>query len=166
MASLHRSASTRSGTHHARLANACPKHGVWAHATQVLPSKYAAHIACVNLFARHNDQSGSVKCLSFTAIERHPCRLLCSYAAQQSRSKPLATAMAAGVGFHNAALEPEDREAVEGLFLAGDLPVCTTHRGARPVRVQNLLLADCPYERVVSCFRHIVQSCCCAVNSC
>lgn len=33
------------------------------------------------------------------------------------------TCLVAGVGFHNAAMEGDQRELVEGLFLAGDLPV-------------------------------------------
>lgn len=44
-------------------------------------------------------------------------------AAQQTKSKQLQSAIQAAVGFHNAALEPEDRELVERLFLGHDISV-------------------------------------------
>eukprot|EP00878_Enallax_costatus_P042421 GHUV01049777.1.p1 GENE.GHUV01049777.1~~GHUV01049777.1.p1 ORF type:complete len:363 (+),score=112.88 GHUV01049777.1:73-1089(+) len=48
-------------------------------------------------------------------------------ASSQAKAKGLGAVLVAGVGFHNAAMEPEDRELVESLFKANDLPVlCTT----------------------------------------
>lgn len=44
-------------------------------------------------------------------------------AATQAKAKGLASALMAGVGFHNAAMEPEDRDLVESLFKSNDLPV-------------------------------------------
>lgn len=44
-------------------------------------------------------------------------------AASQAKAKGLAAVLVAGVGFHNAAMEPEDRELVERVFKANDLPV-------------------------------------------
>lgn len=47
-------------------------------------------------------------------------------AAGRTRNKALAAALAAGVGFHHAAMEAEERSLVEELFLAGLLPVLAT----------------------------------------
>jgi hypothetical protein len=44
-------------------------------------------------------------------------------AAARTQAKALAVALSAGVGFHNAAMEPADRELVEGLFKSNDLAV-------------------------------------------
>jgi ATP-dependent DNA helicase HFM1/MER3 len=44
-------------------------------------------------------------------------------AATKTQAKALAAALVAGVGFHNAAMEPADRALVEELFKAGDLAV-------------------------------------------
>lgn len=44
-------------------------------------------------------------------------------AASRAQAKALGAALTAGVGFHNAAMEPADRELVEGLFKANDLAV-------------------------------------------
>jgi hypothetical protein len=44
-------------------------------------------------------------------------------AAAQTKNKALQGVLVAGVGFHNAAMEPEDRALVEGLFKTGDLQV-------------------------------------------
>jgi ATP-dependent DNA helicase HFM1/MER3 len=44
-------------------------------------------------------------------------------AAARTQAKALAVALTAGVGFHNAAMEPADRELVEGLFKNSDLAV-------------------------------------------
>lgn len=44
-------------------------------------------------------------------------------AAAQTKNKALQGVLVTGVGFHNAAMEPEDRALVEGLFKQGDLQV-------------------------------------------
>jgi ATP-dependent DNA helicase HFM1/MER3 len=49
-------------------------------------------------------------------------------AAAHTQAKALAVALAAGVGFHNAAMEPADRELVEGLFKSNDLAVSAESR--------------------------------------
>lgn len=54
-------------------------------------------------------------------------------AAANAQAKALAPMLVAGVGFHNAAMEPADRTLVEELFKAGDLAVrwvCAGIRGA------------------------------------
>ncbi|KAG2449576.1 hypothetical protein HYH02_005109 [Chlamydomonas schloesseri] len=56
----------------------------------------------------------------------HAARLAAA-ARQVASNKQLQSCLLAGVGFHNAAMEGEQREVVERLFLAGDLPVlCST----------------------------------------
>ena len=54
-------------------------------------------------------------------------------AANASKHKQLAQALRAGVGFHYAAMEPEDRSSVEHLFLNRlllvSLPIICTHLG-------------------------------------
>ncbi|KAF8067393.1 MER3 [Scenedesmus sp. PABB004] len=48
-------------------------------------------------------------------------------AAARAQAKALGAALVCGVGFHHAAMEPTDRELVEGLFKANELAVlCTT----------------------------------------
>jgi ATP-dependent DNA helicase HFM1/MER3 len=44
-------------------------------------------------------------------------------AAENTQAKALASVLVAGVGFHNAAMEPTDRTLVEELFKANDLAV-------------------------------------------
>lgn len=44
-------------------------------------------------------------------------------AAAKAKAKGLGAVLVAGVGFHNAAMEPEDRDLVEGLFKSTDLQV-------------------------------------------
>jgi replicative superfamily II helicase len=44
-------------------------------------------------------------------------------AAANARAKALASLLMAGVGFHNAAMEPADRALVEDVFKANDLAV-------------------------------------------
>lgn len=44
-------------------------------------------------------------------------------AASNTQTKALQSALVAGVGFHNAAMEPADRQIVEELFKASDLAV-------------------------------------------
>jgi ATP-dependent DNA helicase HFM1/MER3 len=44
-------------------------------------------------------------------------------AAASAQAKALASLLVAGVGFHNAAMEPADRALVEDLFKANDLAV-------------------------------------------
>jgi replicative superfamily II helicase len=50
-------------------------------------------------------------------------------AAVNTQAKALASVLVAGVGFHNAAMEPSDRAIVEELFKANDLAVshCMKH---------------------------------------
>lgn len=47
-------------------------------------------------------------------------------AAASTQAKQLAALLVAGVGFHNAAMEPADRSLVEELFKANDLAVCAS----------------------------------------
>jgi ATP-dependent DNA helicase HFM1/MER3 len=61
--------------------------------------------------------SGSVFVKSAQQLQR--LRL----AAERTQAKALSALLVAGVGFHNAAMEPADRALVEELFKAGDLAV-------------------------------------------
>lgn len=64
---------------------------------------------------------GALPSSSFVRTPQQQQRLRA--AAAQAHAKALAAVLVAGVGFHNAAMEPPDRELVEGLFKAGDLAV-------------------------------------------
>ena len=58
-----------------------------------------------------------------TFVSSHPQLLRLQQAAQSSKNKNLQGPLVCGIGFHNAAMEPEDRAIVEALFKQGDLLV-------------------------------------------
>lgn len=64
-----------------------------------------------------NSTTGSVFIKTIPQLQR------LQQAAAQAKAKGLAAVLVAGIGFHNAAMEPEDRELVESLFKSTDLPV-------------------------------------------
>ncbi|KAL4857947.1 ATP-dependent DNA helicase MER3 [Chlorella vulgaris] len=83
-------------------------------------SETAAHLA--REAGKHAGRSGGS---TFVRDAGQAARL--AAAAAGLKNGQLRDCIAAGVGFHHAAMEPEERAAVEALFIAQDLPVlCTT----------------------------------------
>lgn len=65
-------------------------------------------------------------------------------AAADTQAKALASLLVAGVGFHNAAMEPADRAIVEDLFKANDLAVSRPNESQPAAFSCNLMLALVP----------------------
>jgi ATP-dependent DNA helicase HFM1/MER3 len=79
-------------------------------------SETAAHLA--REAGKHAGRSGGS---TFVRDAGQAARL--AAAAAGLKNGQLIDCIAAGVGFHHAAMEPEERAAVEALFIAQDLPV-------------------------------------------
>jgi hypothetical protein len=99
--------------------------------------------------------SGTLPAAGFVRSAEHASRLAAAGGRVQARA--LAAALAAAVGFHNAAMEPADREVVEGLFRAGDLGV--RQQTAVPVLPVDAAPAEvCPHISRSSPHNHLMRA--------
>jgi ATP-dependent DNA helicase HFM1/MER3 len=84
-------------------------------------------------------------------------------AAANTQAKALASVLVAGVGFHNAAMEPSDRTIVEELFKANDLAVSGCVKRGMWASVTAPGHARSPCELKPNKPQSLVSSGCCSV---